>query len=316
MIPFLWKHSMQPLICSKSPSPKHEKQSARQCGFIERVSLSAALRAKMHAGMTVEAAAVLPLFLFFFINLGCAIEMIRLHGNLELALWNTGNKVCLYGYVAGSGDGADEFDKSGEWWEGMAGIALSYTYIKSEIVNYAGEAYLEGSPLSHGTAGLQFWESDIPQPDDTVDILMTYQVSPWINIPALRSFRMQNRYYGRLWTGYMIPGSGGAEQNTDVVYIAEYASVYHESLDCTHLKLTIREATLGEAKESRNENGGRYQECSKCRGAPFTGIVFIGREGDCYHYDRGCSGLKRTIHTITRQQAKAYRPCSRCGSGG
>ena len=47
--------------------------------------------------MTIEAAVVLPCFLFFFINLSSSLEMIRLHGNLEYALHNAGNEVCLYG---------------------------------------------------------------------------------------------------------------------------------------------------------------------------------------------------------------------------
>ena len=47
--------------------------------------------------MTVEAAVVLPLFLFFFISLSSSVEMIRLHGNISLALMETGNKISYYG---------------------------------------------------------------------------------------------------------------------------------------------------------------------------------------------------------------------------
>lgn len=315
-MPFLWKHKRNLLTNPQRPSPKHDNETVRNRVSIERVSLPASARAKLSAGMTVEAAMVLPLFLFFFLNLSCAIEMIRLHGNLELALWNAGNRLCLYGYVLGSGEEAARkaAEEDHGWWEEAAGFALSYTCIKSEIVNYAGETYLEESPLSHGTAGLQFWESDIPADDDTVDILMTYQVSPWADIPFVRPFRMQNRYYGHLWTGYAIPGNPGEQGGAaDLVYITDNAAVYHESLECTHLKLSVWEVTMEEAAGSRNESGERYKSCSKCRGRPFQGTVFIAREGDFYHYDRGCPGLKRTIHTIARQQAKDYRPCSRCG---
>ena len=51
----------------------------------------------VNGSMTVETAVVLPLFLIFFINLSGAVEMIRLHSNLELALWNTGNDMSFYG---------------------------------------------------------------------------------------------------------------------------------------------------------------------------------------------------------------------------
>lgn len=321
---------MQLLTISTSPSPKYRKHS--HIGyFIEKASLPAflkglhgALRGKVSAGMTVEASIVLPLFLFFFINLGSAMEMIRLHGNLQLGLWDAGNRMCVYGYAAG-GAASDaqvkELTKEDRaWWQEWGDIALSYTYVKNQVVDYVGEQYLEESPLSRGANGLQFWESDVLQSKDVsvsgdvLDIVMTYQVAPWMKIPFVRPFRMSNRYYGRMWTGYDLSGEAFDENSVwDVVYITDNAGVYHENIHCTHLKLSVREVSFEEALAARNDNGGRYTECARCKSKPFQGTVFIGREGDCYHYDRACSGLKRTIHTIPRQQASKYRPCSRCG---
>lgn len=324
-MPFLWNIIKKLLTRLKSPSPKRRNRYIPE-NFIERASLLTFLDKKIVAGMTVEAAVVLPLFLFFFVNLGCAMEMIRLHGNLQLALWNVGNQMCVYGYAMESADEidhavAEERKESREWWDTLADIALTGTYVKNQVVHYVGEAYLEASPLSNGTNSLQLWESQVFDKKDSVvsgdivDIILTYQVSPWIDIPFVKPFRMSNRYYGRLWTGYDVTANDSTEwDEQDVVYITENASVYHESLECTHLKLSIRQVTLEEAKAVRNENGRRYQECSKCKKKLFQGTVFIGRDGDCYHYDRECSGLKRTIYTITRQQASDYKPCSRCAA--
>lgn len=323
MMPFLWNIIMKLLTISKSPSPKCRNHYIPE-NFIKRASLLTSLNKKLAAGMTVEAAVVLPLFLFFFVNLGCAMEMIRLHGNLQLAIWNAGSQMCVYGYAmerAGEIDNvvSENREKDREWWNTFADIAMTGTYVKHQIVNYVGKEYLEASPLVDGTDSLQLWESEIFESEDSVisgdviDIILTYQVSPWMNIPLVKPFRMSNRYYGRLWTGYDVAANDSADNNLkDVVYITENASVYHESRECTHLKLSIREVSAEEAKLLRNENGGRYQECSKCRKKLFQGNVFIGRDGDCYHYDRDCSGLKRNIYTIERQQASDYRPCSRC----
>lgn len=325
-MPFLWNTMMKLLTKFKRPSPKHKHRKTFFFRYsIEKVSLFSFLGKKAPAGMTVEASIVLPLFIFFFINLGSAMEMMRLHNKLELALWNVGNRMCVYGHAAGNphemSDTASSDKADNEWWRELGDIAFSYTYVKNQIVNYVGEGYLEESPLSHGVDGLQFWESEVFGQEGSVasegvlDIVMTYQVAPWIEIPFVRPFRMVNRYYGRLWTGYNLSeGSGGGDDAQDVVYITETGSVYHESLDCTHLKLDIREVSLSEARAARNENGGRYGECLKCRKKLFQGTVFISREGDSYHYDRGCSGLKRTIYTIPRQQASKYRPCSRCAA--
>lgn len=332
---FLWSAIWKLLTRLQSPSPKCRNHFVPG-HFIERASLPAFLDQKLAAGMTVEAAVVLPLFLFFFINLGCAMEMIRLHGNLQLALWDVGNRICVYGYAV---DFADEIDSAvtrdseekgaecrgeeneHEWWNKLKDIALTGTYVKSQLVQYAGESYLESSPLSNGADSLQLWESEIFEnrdsvvSEDIVDIIVTYEVAPWMDIPFVKPFRMFNRYYGRLWTGYDVTAKASEDSDLqDVVYITEHASVYHESPECTHLKLNIREVTLEAAKAARNENGGRYAECTKCKRKPFQGTVFIGSDGDCYHYDRACSGLKRTIYTIPRQQASAYRPCLRCAA--
>lgn len=87
----------KPLTNHKNPSPTYDdmfvsvSDSARNpksfhiCS-VKMSSLFASLPREVKAGMTVEAAAVLPLFLFFFMSIGSYIEMIRLHGNLQLAL--------------------------------------------------------------------------------------------------------------------------------------------------------------------------------------------------------------------------------------
>ena len=72
-------------IENPSPAAKH----------MEGLSPLPFFRRCLSAGMTVEAALVLPLCLFFLLNLGYLLEMIRLHNNLQLALLETGNKISL-----------------------------------------------------------------------------------------------------------------------------------------------------------------------------------------------------------------------------
>ncbi len=312
-MPFLWNVSQKP-IKNKSirPSPKRKTNSFFG-GFIKRASLPAFLKKEVRAAMTVEAAIVLPLFLFFFVNLGSAIEMIRMQGNLQLALWEVGNRMCVYGHVS-TLEGFEDDGNLGSLLDGMAGVVLSYTYVKDQIVDYIGKEKLEESPIVHGVDGLQFVNSRIGAADssvvsgDVLDIVLTYEVAPFIEIPYMKPFRMSNRYYGRLWTGFDIAN------RQDVVYIAENASVYHETWECTHLKLSVRQVSLEEALELRNAYGRKYTECAKCWDGKSVKSVYIAKEGDSYHKERHCPGLKRTIFTITREAAEAkYKPCSRCG---
>ena len=97
----LWDGAILNKLRKKKPSPtcqnnfsdsaRNPKSSREGCQGrpfvlfhpIKGISLFTFFFKPLHAGMTIEASIVLPLFLFFFLNLGCAIEMIRLHGNLQ-----------------------------------------------------------------------------------------------------------------------------------------------------------------------------------------------------------------------------------------
>ena len=64
----------------------------------------------------------------------------------------------------------------------------------------------------------------------------------------------------------------------------------------------------------RNENGEAYRKCMQCRYAENAfGRLYITNQGDCYHKDLGCSGIKRTVRMIRLSEVGTRRPCSRCG---
>lgn len=273
---------------------------------IKGISLFASLPRCVVASMTVEAAIVLPLFLFFFLNLGCAIELIRLHGNLEFALCDIGNRMAVYGYVLSG------VEQENEWVEELKDVVLSYTYVKKEIVDYLGEQYLEESPIEKGMDGLLFLESEIFGEEDCFELVVTYQVDPFSNVAGFGSFRMANRYYGHVWNGYQIPGTDDGDVKEDVVYVAENGSVYHEDRNCSHISLSVREVSLQKAYESRNVNGGKYEPCVKCKNAGAMEKVYITDEGESIHYKKDCAALKRTVYALNLKNAGRYQPCTRC----
>ena len=277
----------------------------------------------MDAGMTVEASVVFPLFLFFFLNLGCVIEMIRLHGNLQLALWQIGSRLSVYGYAVDSGEEpqSEQVPQNGEqrdeWWKDLAGMAFSATFVKDQIIRSAGRSYLDQSPLTKGAEELQLWESRIFGPEDASSIVVTYSVSPWSRLISFGDFRMSNRYYSHIWNGYQLSDSGteNSLEDSETVYVAETGKVYHLTQDCTYLMLSVRPVSAAEVDGERNQNGGKYHPCERCARGTVPGVYYITSDGNRYHFDRGCSGLKRTVNAIILNQAveSGYMPCSRCG---
>lgn len=296
--------------------------------------------------MTVEASIVLPLFLFFFMNLASSIEMIRLHGNLQLALWKTGNELTVYGYVLDSGVSPDEGiqadnglssdggmradsrvasggdmkpdnEQSGEtqeenWWRRLSSALFSSVFVKAQLVHMLGNDYLDSSPLRSGADSLMLWESEVFGTEDTIDLVVTYSVAPWTETAGFLFFRMANRYYGHIWNGYAVSGQA---QTEEVVYIAENGQVYHPDRNCTHLRLSVKIIDSADLGAARNNYGKRYSACAKCVKGGKMQIIYITDEGDKYHYNRDCPGLKRTVSPMLKLEAeKRYRPCSRCGT--
>ena len=266
---------------------------------IERISLHAFLTKEIDAGMTVEAAVVLPLMLHFLLNLSCAIELMRLHGNLQLALWEVGSRLAVYGYALGDSDVASLF---------------TGFYIWDQVIEYAGKDYLDNSPLRNGSQSISLWESNIFSSKDELDVIVTYSVTPWSGLAAFSSFRMANRYYAHIWNGYEIPDDPEqSEQELDIVYITESGVVYHEDRNCTYLMLSIREVPRHVAENDVNQWGKKYSPCEKCKPNATNLMLYITDEGERYHADRNCSGLKRTVFSVPRSSAAGYRACSRCG---
>lgn len=307
---YAFKITKKPKNKSKSPSPTLNQNSFVfiRSAFLERISLFISRKRKywgrmVKAGMTVEASILLPIFLFAMLSLSSAIEMIRLHSNLQTALWNTGRKLQLYGsFLSDPEDGAVI--------EEAKDLSVSYLYVKRDICSFLGEEYLENSPLTYGIKGLQFAESEIFTDDDHMELNLTYKVSSGSVLIQTPSFWMANRYYGHMWNGYDL--QTGKDSIISYVYVTEYGEVYHKDRNCTHIALTIREVPSSQVFFERNQYGGIYSECEKCRKNAHPGNLYIAAEGDRYHYDRDCPGLKRSIYVIPESEASKYRPCSRC----
>lgn len=277
---------------------------------MQNIKGTPALISPLSGSMTVEAAIVLPLLLMFFLNLMSAIEMIRLHGNIQAAIWESGRQVGAYGYVYGQViNDVERNDLLSE----LGGSILSNTVIRSGVIHYLGENYLEESPLTYGMDSLNFWGSKLMQGNDYIDIKVSYQVSPWINLFGVMSFHMCNRYYAHAWTGYELRENSGTIEE-DFVYVTEYGAVYHETKECSYLKRTVITINFSEVDSKRNRSGGRYTLCEIC-GMGNTGPqVYITSDGDRYHLIANCSALKRTILTMPRTEAQdKYEPCGRCG---
>lgn len=120
-----------------------------------------------------------------------------------------------------------------------------------------------------------------------------------------------NSYKGRS----MISDAAGEKE---YVYLAQNGNVYHRNRECVYLNPGIRKIIYKELSGKRNRSGGKYKICRICCDEEnLTGLatVYITPYGDCFHSQRGCSGLKRTIRRIALSKVGHLPPCSKCAGG-
>lgn len=252
------------------------------------------------AGVTLEAALVLPIFIFFILNMFSVMEMLRLYGNMAFALNTVGGKVSLYGHAY------EWVDK--EWEPDLLGdVAFTYLYFKEEMLEILGEDYVEESPLANGKDGLAFLKCHIME-NDLVEIIVTYGMEVPFAMGKSGEVRVFHCYQGRAWTGYNV-----AETDENCVYITENGAVYHSFEDCSYLKLMIRKVDVSEIEKLKNKEGTLYSICELCEEKQGK-EVWVTETGEKYHTSEMCSGIKRTVYKVSTDVAKekGYKLCSRC----
>lgn len=300
----------------------------------------------LRASMTVEAALVLPIFIFFMAQLLYIFDMVRLQSRFLMALHETGTQMAEYAFYTeyAVGDvlsavlelgGNESLSAMESELADLAGsdtlvstisgygvsLLLSETYVRSCVTEYLGEEYLDNTCLSGGADSISYLRSQIMVSGDIIDLVADYRISPFMTFFGLEGISVQTRYYGHAWTGYTIgetsdDAEDSEDADTQMVYITPTGSVYHLSENCTYLKPSIQYIAASEVNQARNSSGARYYACETCNPTK-TGTLVITEDGNRYHSSASCSALKRTIITVPLSEVEgSMSSCSKCGSGG
>ena len=259
--------------------------------------------APLQGTLTVEAALVLPLFLFVMITVlqyGRGMEAAVQFGT---ALAETGKSMAVTSYVTRYGGDASSATE-------VAVGALSAAYAQQQVMSKTSDT----SCVKNANMLL----SSFLEEDEMIKLVLTYQIrTPIGSISLPWNFFVQCANV-RAWTGREIAsGTGDADDGSganEYVYVTVTGSVYHEDPECTHLKLSVQEVSVSELLKLRNNNGEIYHVCERC-GNFGNSTAYITNEGNRYHSSLSCSGLKRTVKKMTKEQASTMRCCSKCGTG-
>ena len=116
----------------------------------------------------------------------------------------------------------------------------------------------------------------------------------------------------RAWTGYEKGSAEKLIEESDMVYVSDYESVYHKDALCSYINVSVIEMSKNSIKEKRNAYGNHYKVCEKC-GSYHGESVYITSRGNAYHMDKNCSGLKRSGRLVDSKELQGLTACTRCG---
>ena len=280
------------------------------CRSLKRVS-SAISRKKnfccTKGSMTLEAAFVLPFFLFAVINILFAINIIGAQSRINAALHQTGNKMAFSGY------GYEKTVRS-VLPDSLSGVAMTYVYARGQVLEYVGRDYLDQSCIVDGADGVSFAGSSVMAEGDIIDLQVSYKVKPFSAVMGFKGFTVTQRYYGRAWTGYDVTQFVSDTNAEDpMVFVTETGTVYHLDRNCTYLNPSAESVPALTVDGRRNQSGGKYYPCETCGAGTGMGHVYITGQGSRYHSNINCSSLKRTIYTVPLSEVGGRGRCSKCG---
>lgn len=292
--------------------------------------------------VTVETALVLPVFLCVLCGLMLLGSLLLTEARIQYALARTADVYAAQYAVerladnqgsssTGGGSGSPSAGQAGssstgsgssstgqtgsaslsERVRGLADGLLQKAGLQAVFHSVYEETSMDEICIRGGRAGIRLSVSSQSEEDATVKVSASYRLKIGIPFVGEYSFARQAQSMQRVFCGYVEHGDGktGADSQ-GVVYVAEHGSVYHTSLSCTHICRRISGSSV-----DRILSGKKYQACDKCiHEGERPSVLYVTPYGEKYHSSLSCSGLKRTVKAIPKEEAEGMRMCSRCAA--
>lgn len=105
------------------------------------------------------------------------------------------------------------------------------------------------------------------------------------------------------------------KEEEEKVLITDTGYCYHYIHACPALNVRPKKVAFSNVTALRNDGGAKYYPCEFCvKNKPEQDECYITPDGDRYHFDGKCQGLKRTILTVGISEVGKRRECKRCKS--
>lgn len=265
-------------------------------------------RAGARGSLTIEAALVLPLAVLTLAGFLTFFSFLVTELKVQAAIDRVAENLAAAWY--GVEKAADT--ELGQQVAELTELPVASGVVSAITVKALATGEMEGTVgdgiVAGGIAGILFQGSGYDEDTKRVTVRASYGLKiPFLPFSGLL-LPVTQTAVRRAYVGEALEE---AEEEAEA-YVAENGKVYHTSLSCTYLKLSIREVSRAEVPFLRNTGGGKYYACELC-GEGRGDKVFITDYGDRFHDLKNCAGLKRGIKSMPlADAAEKYPMCSRC----
>lgn len=269
----------------------------------------------LNGSITIEAAIVLPLFVFCMVSIMYLINIIYIQTTLQMHLENMARTITSYSCITTGLDVTLTDDESSLVekiiFDSAGAIAVETMFMTDEIKDF-----IDNTLIVDGSEGISFWGTSVTNTEQPLDICLSYKVRmPFIPSDSF-SFDINQHCYFKAFNGRELYKNIFLRVN--FVYVTKDGEVYHANKVCTYLG---RFTSLRNLTELQKEKPG-ILPCTFCKhqtnliSRPTLGqseYVYVTKELDVYHYVEACPSLQRNLIRLPLDEAAgAYTPCSRC----
>lgn len=268
--------------------------------------------------LTLEAALVLPIYMFFLITVLYILNILHIQNVLQSAMEEAARNINSYAYVAEQFEELQDDERAviGSHDAGfvltlaknqVSKISIRNSFLNDRIKNIADSSY-----INNGYKGIiiSFGTSDF---SDYVDFNISYM----IKLPFLPAdifyIPVTQRCYFKPFVGTDITEKEGAY--TEYVYVTATGSVYHTTPYCTYLNRYYDIITEDEMNVSWDTAEG-YHACPHCAyDQPIGPASFLCPGRKVYHNRTDCAYIETFVYKIPKDQVGNKPMCSRCKKG-
>ena len=307
----------------KNKRPKTALQAQfRQDGFRSGVRRARPGARQAEASLTVEAALVLPLFLFAMYLLILPLRMMDTSRIMQQACEEICQETVQLLYVQSLTDRKSAPAESGESAEAQEGALPPEAEKKRNAALTGNAAGMAAAALGKSRAGDRYvvrlvsLKSSVLGDGETVTLTLDYDYRLPFSVFGLGSIHQRVTASRRAWIGRteggLSSGASGSEEEDEIVYVGKTSTRYHSSASCHYLSNSLTPLPFAAVSGERNSGGKRYQPCARCAKGVTGGTVYIAPSGDVYHTSEGCSAIRAYARAVKKSEVSHLGPCSYC----